>query len=113
MKLLYGTNMIEYKGYTIQKQDDMNWTLTRVDTKVPMKDILNVKTQEVIHPQGQEYKVNTTLGFYTDVGSALSGLIKNYAGTDCNSIQDLADQIKEIKADLRGLVRMEKSNEAA
>ena len=111
MKLLYGTNMIEYKGYTIQKQDDMNWTLTREDTKVPMRDIKNPKTQKVIHPQGHEYKVTTMLGFFPDVGSALSGLIKNYAGTDCNSIQDLADQIREIRADLRGLVSMEKDDE--
>ena len=103
--------MIEYKGYTIQKQDDMNWTLTREDTKVPMKDILNVKTQEVVYPKGKEYTTVTLLGYYTDIGSALSGLIKSYAGTDCNSIQDLADQIKEIKADLRGLVHMEKGDE--
>lgn len=105
--------MIEYKGYTIQKKDDMNWTLTREDTKVPVRDIKNPKTQEVMYPQGEEYTVTTLLGYYTDIGAALSGLIKNYAGTDCNSIQDLADQIKEIRADLKGLVSREVPDEEA
>ena len=94
--------MIEYNGYTVKKLDDMNWGLTRVDTKVPVRDIKN-KNGEVIHPQGVSYKIITKLGFYPDVGSALSGLVKHYAGSGCNSIQELADQIKELREDLRCL----------
>lgn len=101
--------MIKYKNYTIKRLNELNWTVDRNNDIVATKDITSPADPEIIlYKIGDIYNVDTSLGFYGDVGLALNGVVRDLAGTDCKTIEELAAQISEIKEDLRSLLKESK-----
>ena len=99
----YQMNM-KYKNYTLEKDDALNWKLSKKVQETAARDIKNPKTQEIIHKEGDVYTKTVKIGFYGDVQSGLTGIVKDLAGVDCADISQLASQLGEIKADLRQLL---------
>ncbi len=95
---------MKYRNYTINKDDARNWKVVRFDETVATRDIKN-KLGEITIKNGQHYVKETTVGFFSDVSTALNGVVRDCAGIGCETISDLAKQIKELKAEISELLK--------
>lgn len=97
---------MKYKNYECIREDERNWKLVRYDQAVADRDILNIKSKEVLHAKGETYTREVFKGFYGDVFAALTAIVKDICGTGCEDIADLIKQVDELKADLRKVVEL-------
>ena len=93
---------IQYKNYTVERADQRNWEVKKTTLKTAQHDMVK-KDGTLIRSKGDEYEKVDFCGFYSDVGSALSGVVRDLAGVDCASIEDLALQLAQITSDLEAL----------
>ena len=98
---------MEYKNYKIERFDELNWTVERFDKRVAKNDIKSPSTGEVFTPKGGCYESVTRLGYFAGIDTALNAVIRDMAGRDCETVEDLAQQIAEIKDDLSKLLKLE------
>ena len=99
---------MKYKNYTIEKVDSLNWAWTKTETKTATQDQRNPKTGELIRKAGETYENETDPRFYSDIGAALAGIVKDLAGVDCADIAELARQLEQIKGDLRDIINFDR-----
>ena len=95
---------MKYKNYTLDREDALNWKLSKTETITAEFDQRNPKTGEIAHAKGETYERDVRIGYYGDVYSGLVGIVKDLAGVDCADIKQLASQQAGIIADLRGLL---------
>lgn len=91
---------MKYENYEITQPSEHEWKVVRRDPAKAAHDITNAKTGKVVRKKGEMYEKETLIGYYSCVGSALTGVVKNMAGKGCETIRELADQIKKIRRDL-------------
>jgi hypothetical protein len=96
--------MIKYKNYEIHKDDAKNWKLERFDNSTRPRDVTDNDGKITAH-KGEAYIKWTFLGFYSDVGTALSGIVKDAAGVGCKTISELSNQLNQLEKDLAGLIK--------
>ena len=96
---------MQYRNYTIEKADELNWAWTKTETKTATTDHKNPRTGETIRKAGDQYEAESKAHYYGDVGNALEGVVKDLAGSGCADIAALALQLGQIKAELRGLIK--------
>jgi len=95
---------MKYKNYSIERKDDRCWTVSKVIENIAPRDLTAPATGELVHYKGDSYTSDVFVGFYSDVGKALSGVVKDLAGAGCADLKDLAHQLRELKSDLSELL---------
>lgn len=95
-------DQIEYKGYKITREDDRNWSVTIAAMMTAKRDWQD-KDGNITIQKGEQYEGERLVGYAHDIGQALNVLVRDLAGRGCSTIQDLSNQLRELKSNLSRL----------
>jgi hypothetical protein len=91
---------MKYKNYTITRHDNLNWKLVRSHLSTPTRPSASregaVVTSGDETPPGESFA-----GYYSDVFSALRGIVKAEAGKGCEDITELLEQVTELVSSIK------------
>jgi hypothetical protein len=90
---------MKYRDYTITNNGKFDWKVTRSVSQVAKRDV--VKNDEVVVEMGEKHTTEQFVGYYSDVGHALSGIVRHSAGENCEDIVELAAEFRAMLDDIR------------
>jgi hypothetical protein len=97
---------MKYKNYEIIKADERNWQLLRHDTGTATRDMKAPKTGQIVHKFGDTYEKTVEKGFFGTFQSALIAMIDDLVGRDCETLQDVAKQVQQLRSEIAALTQI-------
>jgi len=101
-KKIMSASLITIGEFSLEKTDPLNWTLTRAIETTRKQDVKR-RDGSIASKKGEEYTQEVFIGFYGSLEQGLLAIVKESLGVDCSGIQDILQQIKELKEDIASI----------
>ena len=92
---------MRFKNYNIINDGKFSVKVTQDVISVASRDFF--KDGEVSTKKGDPYSHEDFVGYFSDVGHALSGIVRHSSGRGCDDIAELAAEFRAAVEEIRGM----------